>query len=218
VTAGREDGTAGAPGQLRTSHADRERAIDVLKAAFVQGRLTKDELDLRVSQVFASRTYAALDAQTADIPDRVASAQPSAEHPREPGRVLSFKTAARVGAVGAGPSMASTAAVLVHSSGVPAVAGVLLVGLTGLFVAGLLATLLILLSWVVRRSQRGAEQGPPSGPAVQASRRQPPTRQLPSARHDPWPMAEAARSRPTFTTASPAWQAFGYGGVAQGTC
>jgi hypothetical protein len=106
----------------------------------------------------------------------------------------------------------------VQSSGVPAVAGVLLVGLTGLFVAGLLAALLIILSWVVRRSQKGAEQGPPSGPAVQASRRQPPTRQLPSARHDPWPMAEAARSRPTFTTASPAWQAFGYGGVAQGTC
>ncbi len=64
MTAGREDGTAGALGQLRTSHADREQAIDVLKAAFVQGRLTKDEFDLRVSQVFASRTYAALDAQT----------------------------------------------------------------------------------------------------------------------------------------------------------
>jgi hypothetical protein len=30
----------------------------VLKAAFVQGRLTKDELDARVGQAFASRTYA----------------------------------------------------------------------------------------------------------------------------------------------------------------
>ena len=69
MTAGREDGTAGALGQLRTSHADREQAIDVLKAAFVQGRLTKDEFDLRVGQVFASRTYAALDALTAGIPD-----------------------------------------------------------------------------------------------------------------------------------------------------
>ena len=62
VTAGREDGTAGALGQLRTSHADREQAIDVLKAAFVQGRLTKDEFDLRVGQVFAPRTYAELGA------------------------------------------------------------------------------------------------------------------------------------------------------------
>jgi hypothetical protein len=195
VTAGREDGTAGAVGQLRTSHADREQTIDVLKAAFVQGRLTKDEFDLRVGQVFASRTYADLDALTADIPDRVISAQPPAEHAHEPGRVLSFKTAASVGAVGASPSMASAAVVLVQSGGVPAVAGVLLVGLTGLFVAGLLAALLMLLSWVVRRSQRGAAQGPPSGPAGLASSRRAPARQLPSARHDPWHMTEAARSR-----------------------
>ena len=94
MTAGREDGTAGALGQLRTSHADREAAIDMLKAAFIQGRLTKDEFDLRVGQVFASRTYADLGALTADIPGWVTSAQPSAEHAREPGRVLSFKTAA----------------------------------------------------------------------------------------------------------------------------
>jgi hypothetical protein len=132
----------------------------VLKAAFVQGRLTKDEFDRRVGQVFASRTHAALDALTADIPDGVISAQPSTEHAREPGRMLSFKMAARVGAVGAGPSMASAAVVLVQSSGVPAVAGVLLVGLTGLFVTGLLAVLLMLLSWVVRRPQRGAAQEP----------------------------------------------------------
>jgi hypothetical protein len=154
VTAGREDGTAGALGRLRTSHADRERAIGVLKAAFVQGRLTKDEFDLRVGQVFASRTYANLDLLTADIPDEVTSAQSPAEHAGEPGRALTFKTAAGVGAVGAGPAMASAAAVLVQSGGVPAVVGVLLVGLTGLSMAGLLAAMLMFLSWVVRRSQR----------------------------------------------------------------
>jgi hypothetical protein len=195
VTAGREDGTAGARGQLRTSRADREQAIDVLKAAFVQGRLTKDEFDLRVGQVFASRTYADLGALTADIPGWVTSAQPSTEHAREPGRVLSFKTAARAGAVGAIPSMASAAMVVLQSSGVPAAAGGLLVGLTGLSVAGLLAALLMLLSWVVRRSQRGPAQGPPSGPAGLASKRQAPTSQLPSARHDPWHMAEATLNR-----------------------
>jgi Domain of unknown function (DUF1707) len=195
VTAGREDGTAGALGRLRTSRADREQAIDVLKAAFVQGRLAKGEFDSRVGQVFASRTYADLDALTSDIPDGVTSAEPSAEHAREPGRMLSFKTAARVGAVGAVPSMGSAAVVLVQSSAVPAVAGVLLVGLTGLLVAALLAALLTLLSWIVRRSQREATQGPPSGPAGLASRRQAPTRQLPAARPDPWHAAEAARSR-----------------------
>jgi hypothetical protein len=53
---------------MRASHADREQVIDVLKTAFVQGRLAKDELDLRVGQVLASRTYADLGALTADIP------------------------------------------------------------------------------------------------------------------------------------------------------
>jgi hypothetical protein len=40
----------------------------VLKAAFVQGRLNKDELDVRVGQTLASRTYAELAVVTADIP------------------------------------------------------------------------------------------------------------------------------------------------------
>jgi hypothetical protein len=155
VTTGHEDGTAGALGRLRASHADREQAIDMLKAAFVQGRLTKVEFDLRVTQVFASRTYADLDALTTDIPAGVDSDPRPAVRAREPAPVMSFKTAARVGAVGASPSVASAAVVMTQASGVPAVAGVVLVGLTGVLVAGLLAALLMLLSWVVRRSQRG---------------------------------------------------------------
>src|SRR5260370_16188531 len=47
-------------GHLRASHADREQVIDTLKAAFVQGRLTKDEFDARIGQAFASRAYAEL--------------------------------------------------------------------------------------------------------------------------------------------------------------
>ncbi len=192
MTAGREDGTAGAQGQLRTSRADREQAIELLKAAFVQGRLAKNEFDLRVGQVLTSRSYADLAALTADVPSRVASAELSHEPAREAGRTLSFKTAARVGAVGAGPSMASTAVVLAQSSAVPAVAGVLLVGLTGVLVAMLLAALLMVLSWAVRRSQREDAQGPPSGPAGLASRRPARARPLPPARRDPRPGAEVA--------------------------
>ena len=93
MTAGREGGTAGARGQLRASHADREQAIGVLQAAFVQGRLTKDEFSLRVGEVFASRTYADLAALTADIPSWVTSAQPLAGRAREPGRALGVKSA-----------------------------------------------------------------------------------------------------------------------------
>lgn len=55
-------------GQMRAAHADRERAIDVLKAAFAEGRLDKDEYDGRVGQVYASRTYAELATLTADLP------------------------------------------------------------------------------------------------------------------------------------------------------
>jgi hypothetical protein len=50
--------------------------IDVLKAAFVQGRLTKDEFDTRVGQALASRTHWDLAAVTADIPAGVAGCQP----------------------------------------------------------------------------------------------------------------------------------------------
>jgi len=73
--AGPGDETAGGRGRLRASHADREQAIEVLKAAFVQGRLTKGEFDARVGQGFASRTYADLAAVTADLPAAPAVAQ-----------------------------------------------------------------------------------------------------------------------------------------------
>jgi len=55
-------------GRVRASDADREQAIDALKAAFVQGRLSKDELEVRAGLAFASRTWAELTAVTAEIP------------------------------------------------------------------------------------------------------------------------------------------------------
>src|SRR5262249_47013694 len=53
-------------GDLRASHADREQVIDVLKTAFVQGMLAKNEFDARVGLVLASRTSAELAAVTVD--------------------------------------------------------------------------------------------------------------------------------------------------------
>lgn len=61
---------AAAWARLRTSDADRERAIEALKIAFVQGRLTKDELGTRAGLALVSRTYAELTAATANIPAR----------------------------------------------------------------------------------------------------------------------------------------------------
>ena len=69
-------------GHLRASHVDREQVIDTLKTAYVQGRLTEDELDARVDQVYASRTYAELAEVTADIPAELSQAR----SPRDPWR------------------------------------------------------------------------------------------------------------------------------------
>ena len=88
---------AGGRAHMRASHADREQVIDMLKAAFVQGRLAKDEFDLRVGRVLASRTYADLGAVTADIP-----AGPVRAHSPNPARKpasMPMPTAVR-GAVG----------------------------------------------------------------------------------------------------------------------
>jgi hypothetical protein len=51
----------------RASDADREQVIGVLKAAFVQGRLTEDELDARAGRALTAPTYADLAALTIDL-------------------------------------------------------------------------------------------------------------------------------------------------------
>ena len=49
-------------------HADREQVIEVLKTAFVQGRLTKDEFGTRIGQALTSQTCAELTKVTAGLP------------------------------------------------------------------------------------------------------------------------------------------------------
>jgi Domain of unknown function (DUF1707) len=61
---------------MRAADVDRELTIDVLKAAFMQGRLTKDELAERVGRALAARTYTDLDSLTADIPRDLAAPRP----------------------------------------------------------------------------------------------------------------------------------------------
>jgi Domain of unknown function (DUF1707)/Domain of unknown function (DUF4190) len=53
---------------MRAASADRERAVDVLKAGFAEGRLTQDEYNERMNRAYAARTYAELAAITADLP------------------------------------------------------------------------------------------------------------------------------------------------------
>jgi hypothetical protein len=77
----RDDKVPGDRGRLRAAHADRDRVIGVLTTAFVRGMLDKDEFDGRVSQTFASRTYAELAAVTADLPADLPAAAPQAPGP-----------------------------------------------------------------------------------------------------------------------------------------
>ncbi|MFA3878838.1 DUF1707 domain-containing protein [Streptomyces sp. MMCC 100] len=53
---------------LRASHADRDRAVDILSAAAGDGRLTAEELDERVGAALTARTQGELAALTADLP------------------------------------------------------------------------------------------------------------------------------------------------------
>jgi hypothetical protein len=95
-------------GRLRASQAEREQAIETLKAAFVQGRLAKDEFDARVDQALTSKTRAELTAVTSDLPAEPAAAQPAApSRPTAGRRVLtlaSVVTAASWAGAGSGPA------------------------------------------------------------------------------------------------------------------
>jgi hypothetical protein len=90
------ESAAGGRDRLRASRADRERVIELLKVAFVQDRLTHDELDTRVGLALASRTYADLadlttdltTDLTADLPAGSAAAEPAAEPGCTPARTL----------------------------------------------------------------------------------------------------------------------------------
>jgi hypothetical protein len=84
-------------GHLRASHADREQTVGTLKAAFVQGRLTRGEFDTRIGRALTSRTYAELAAVVADLPATRPPAPP-APPSRSPRRQVS--NAARWGTSG----------------------------------------------------------------------------------------------------------------------
>ena len=187
---GDEIAGAGNHSHLRASHADREHVIDVLKAAFVQGMLAKDELDQRIGQALASRTHADLAALTTDIPAERTGAQPPPEAARESDNKKRVKAAAWVTAV---PSMAVIAAGMA-SAGVTAVslfAVVLYLSVVTLSVTGLLTGLL----WIEKRPTRQSSPGPPpsaGGQAAQHLAPADPAGQLPQISHDPRHTAEAA--------------------------
>ena len=59
---------AGRAGATRASDADRERAVDVLSAAFAEGRLTREEHGARVQRAYGALIHAELAELSADLP------------------------------------------------------------------------------------------------------------------------------------------------------
>jgi hypothetical protein len=54
--------------QLRASHEDRDRVVEMLRVAAGDGRLTAEELDERLEHALTARTYGELTALTTDLP------------------------------------------------------------------------------------------------------------------------------------------------------
>ena len=80
----RGDEVAVSRADMRVSHADRDRAVEVLQVAAVDGRLTADELDERLGAALTARTYGELVAVTSDL--MAGPLVPVAE-PKEDGRI-----------------------------------------------------------------------------------------------------------------------------------
>jgi hypothetical protein len=186
------DGTAAGPGgYLRASHADRDRVIDGLKAAFVQGRLDQDELGHRVGQALAARTYAELAALTADLPAGLI-----ADRLPRPARKRVSRTGITVTACGT----VAAAGLVVASRFIPdstpfAIALPFIVIMLTLTAAAPVGWLLIFHAWLENRASSQAAAGLPPGAAGPAPRRAAqasPAKQLPPTDRDLGITAEAA--------------------------
>jgi len=206
---------AGGRGHMRASHNDRERVIDALKAAFVQGMLAKDEFDLRVGQTLAARTCADLAALTADLPAGLAAARP----PR-PARARGKRRLLRPGPV----IMAAT--VLYACIWAPAVLlppgpanpegdpprAVIYLFLSSNVIYPLvlvIAVAFMVAGWREKRSGRRPPRRPAPGVSRQASRRLPsadPGGQLPPPGHGHQQTAEAAPIRRPRRPLLPGWR------------
>jgi uncharacterized protein DUF1707 len=119
-------------GRLRASHADRNHVIGMLKAAYVQGRLTKDEFDERLGRTLAARTFADLAMLTADLPVGLTDVPPP---PRQQ------------------PSSVPAAKIVLSTAGgllAPAVlAAAFLTGNTQLYALFILPTMITFMAWIV---------------------------------------------------------------------
>ena len=182
---------------MRASHADRDQAINRLKAAFVQGRLTKDELVTRAAQAFSARTYADLAALTADLPAEPAepAAAPSQPVPARPRRPVHPRIKVGAGMIALIAAVFMTLVVLMGVS-VIVVAFAFIAVVFGVLAAVVVSVpIVVVLKLEARRRNRSGGQLPPRqspGTPGQAPR---PAIEPPPIDRD-HPATEAARPRP----------------------
>jgi hypothetical protein len=206
MMSGPEDmaGRAADRGHMRAAHADRNRVVDVLKAAFIEGRLTKDELDARLSQTLAARTYAELAALTADIPPGTKLARPPqperAPAPQSTHWVAHHAVKSGAATIG-GIALAVTVMGIVLGNPavgvILAVFVVLLAGVASALVGSLVGVTLMLESRRRRKRSRGASPTRPGSGAGgdQASEGPPSAGPFPSRDPGEQYTAEATRIR-----------------------
>jgi len=183
---------AGGRGRLPASHADREQVIEALKAAFVQGRLDRDEFDQRVGQALTSQTYADLAALTADIPARPASARPP-----EPARRSVNKKAVAAMAYATAAFLGLWPIANMVPDGSAFAIPVIVIWLV-LAMAVPTGWLVLLHDWLDQRSGRPSAPGRPPGSGGEKSGRPVsagPPRPIPPAGRGRQHTAEAVRSR-----------------------
>ncbi len=132
------------------SHADREQVITVLKTAFVQGRLTKEEFDTRVGLACTSQAYAELTEVTADLPAGL-------ERARTPQRLVrtrqwqSMNAAISAGAFAMIAALAGMMAALVSHSAVAVIGVAVIIAIIGILAFGTL----MFASWRGRDANQG---------------------------------------------------------------
>ena len=156
---------AGGGGGLRASRADREQVVEVLKAAFVEGRLDRDEFGVRAGRALVSRTCAELAGLTADIPVRLVWARP-----RGPGRESVSKVAV-VAAAGATGVLAGLWPVMLLAPPWPPFVLPVAVVWFVLVMAVPAGWVALLHDWHRKRAGRRAAQGLPPGAGGAASQR-----------------------------------------------
>lgn len=76
---------------MLAGNADRDRASDVLRAAFAEGRLTKDEYDYRVGRALVARTIEELQQLTGDVPNGPSAMPPTYHRPHPQGQLVPYQ-------------------------------------------------------------------------------------------------------------------------------